>query len=286
MTSKKKRIRFITDSTCDIPLEMVDRWQITVVPCFINYEGFSYADDGVELVREEFYQLLPGLDPFPTTAAPPPSLAEPMVKAAFEDADHLIVLTVPVKLSSVHNSLRLACRELPPERVTLIDSGQVSLGLGMQVMAGALAAEETGDVDYVLETIQRVRERQRVYAAASTLEYLRRSGRVSTLIASVGTLLQIKPIVQVYEGDILLASRVRTFHTAVDRLAEYVRRQAPLEQLIILHINDPANAQTLFERVRDIAPPDTTFGTISPVIGVHLGPGSVGAATLPKNWRQ
>jgi DegV family protein with EDD domain len=282
----RKRIRFVTDSTCDISQELIDRWQITVVPCFVNHGGMSYADDGVELVREDFYDQLPFMSPIPTTAAPPPAVVEPLVKAAFENADHLVIITVASRLSSVYNSLRLASAGLPPDRVTLVDSQQLSMGMGWQVLIGAEVAEATGDVRQVLDAVRRVRENQRVYCAVATLEFLRRSGRVNALFANLGTLFQIKPMIEVTEGQVLPVARIRTFHSALDKLVGMARAEAPLERLAIFHINNEAGAEEVNERLRDIAPPGTLVGRINPAIGVHLGPGSVGVGTVSKKWRR
>ena len=282
----KKRIRFITDSTSDIPPELVDRWKITVVPCFVNYNGHSYADDGKELKREQFFAELPNIYPFPTTAAPPPGIAEPLIKSALSQADHIVALTVPASLSGVYNSVRLACADIPPEQVTIIDSGQLCFALGFQVVVGAQVAEETGDLDQVLSAIQCVRDSTRLYVAAATLEFLRRSGRVNALVASVGSLLQIKPFLEVREGEVVLKERIRTFKSALQRLEELAREEAPLSKLAVLHINNEKDALELRDRLADIAPPDTVLSTISPTVGSHVGPGAVGVVTLKQNWRQ
>lgn len=284
MTTKK--IRFVTDSTCDIPQDLIKEWGITVVPCFVNYGGNSYADDGVELVRSEFYDLLPSLHPSPTTAAPPPDLAKSLIQPVFEEADHVIIICVPAKLSAVYNSMRLAISDLPPERVTLIDSGQLSMGMGWQVLVGAEVAQKTGDVQQVIAAIDRVREASQLYAAIATMEYLRRSGRVSSVVAGVGQLLQIKPVVQVVEGDVLSVARVRTFKSATAKLVELIRAEAPLDRLALLHINNPEGIEDLKQQLGDLLPPDVLVRDVTPTLGAHLGLGCLGAATLNSRWKR
>lgn len=284
MTSKKK-IKFVTDSTCDIPAELIEKWGITVAPCFVNYGDKSYADDGVELVRDQFYRDLPNISPFPTTSAPSPGVAEEKIKQAFEGADHLVIVCVPAKLSATYNALRLGMQDLPQDRVTLIDSGQLSMGIGWQVLLAAETAEETGDVEKVLDVIQKVRAKQRVYAAAASLEFLRRSGRVGAVTAGIGTLLQIKPVLNVWDGDILPLAKVRTMKNLTDKLIELVQAETPLEKLAIMHANNPDGAQEILSRLGDSAPKDTLIVSVAPTIGAHIGPGSLGVATLNKNWR-
>src|SRR5690606_18014714 len=130
----------------------------------------SFADDGRELVREDFYSQLPSMRPAPTTAAPSPGMAKEVIDAAFEDADHVIIVSVASKLSGTYNAMRLGAAHLPQDRVTLIDSESVTLGLGWQVLIGAEVAEATGDVEQTVDAIRRVRQHANVYAALETME--------------------------------------------------------------------------------------------------------------------
>lgn len=281
MTSKT--IRFVTDSTCDIPPELIARWRIGVVPCFVNYGVESYADDGHELNRHTFYAELPSRRPHPTTAAPSPGMAEQVLREAAQDADHLIVLTAPARLSAIHNTLRLGIQSLGLEdRATLMDSGSVSLGLGFQVLAGVETAAATGDVPQTVAAIERVRAQARVYAGLATMEYLRRSGRVNWAKAGVGALLQIKPVIGVIHGDVPQVALVRTFARAVDKLVELVREQTPLERLGLMYTDNPAGAHELKARLAEVVPPDTLIVSATPVLGVHIGPESLGVATVRK----
>ena len=282
-----KKIRFVTDSTCDIPPELLEKHQIEVIPCFINHSNQSFADDGVQLVRSEYYKLLAtgALKPHPTTAAPPPALAEPFIQRAFDAADHVVIVTVASKLSGVNNALRLAASSLPQDRITLIDSQTATMGVGWQVLLGAEVAEKTGDPAQVKAAIERVRDHQRVYAALSTLEFLRRSGRVGWAAAGVGSLLQIKPILDVREGEAKSYARVRTFSKAVDELIDAVHKQGKLEKLAVLHTDYLDGAVELKERLKDIAPPDTFIMDITPTIGTHIGPQALGVATVTTAWR-
>lgn len=281
-----KKIKFVTDSVADVSSELAEKWDITVVPCFVNFGGESYADDGVQLVREDFYARMGAMPDVPTTAAMPPEFAREFIESAYEGADHLIIITTPAKLSGIYNAMRLAASELPQDKVTLIDSGQISLGMAWQVILGAEIAAETGDVEKTLAAIKSARQHQYLYAAVDSLESLRRSGRVGLAAASVGTLLQVKPIVRV-DGDANVIARVRTFKKALDKLSEIVHDHAPIDKLAMAHINNPEGLKALKERVADIAPPETDMmiSTIAPAIGVHTGPGTVGIGVVKKGWK-
>ena len=279
-----KKIKFVADSVCDIPAHLVEKWDISIVPCFINYGGESYADDGVELVRENYYRQLPDMKETPKTSAMSPEVARAGIERAYEGADHVIIITTPAKLSGINNAMRLGAADIPSDRVTLFDSGQLSLGIGWQVLVGAEVAAKTGDVNETLEAIEKVKQQQKVYAGLYTLEFLRRSGRVGWAAANIGALLQIKPVVQVLDGDVDPVARVRTFKRVIDKIADLVREQAPLEKLAILHIDNQEAHDLLMDRLSDVLPEDTITGMIGPTLGTHTGPGTIGAAILRKGW--
>ena len=277
------KIRFVTDSTCDLPLDIVQKYDIRVIPTFINYGDQSIPDDGVALSRADFYRELPTRTPFPKTSAIAPGQAEEVITQAFEGADHLFLISVASKLSAVYNIMRLAAQKLPQERISLIDSKSVTMGLGFQVLAGAEAAAATGDVAQVRAAIESTRERARVYAALETMEFLRRSGRIGWAAAGIGALLQIKPILDVYDGEVNSGSKVRTFGRALDELVNVVHKQAPLERMAMLFINDLDVAERLRDRLSDVAPPNTFIASVTPTIGVHVGTGGVGVVTVSKS---
>jgi len=281
-----KTIRFVTDSCCDIPPELIKKHKIGVVPAFVNYGGRSYADDGLELDREVYYNHLPTMSSQPTTSAPSHGLAEQVINRTFEGVDHLVMLCVPARLSGIYNALRLGAAGLPQDRVTLIDSGTLSMALGFQVLAGAETAAATGDLSAVLDAIERARAHEELYAAVETMEYLRRSGRVGWAAASVGQLLQIKPIISATEGKVESIARVRTFARAADKLVELAQEQAPLDRLALLHANNREGALEIKNRLGSILPAETYIINITPAIGTHIGPMALGVATLSKAWRR
>jgi DegV family protein with EDD domain len=281
MTSK---IRFVTDSASDIPPELVEKWEIVVVPCFVNYGGESYADDGVELVRNQYYAQLADMDETPTTAAMPPAVAADHIRPLLDEADHIVILTVPAKLSAIYNSMRLAVEQLkiPEDRYTLIDSGSVSLGLAFQVLIGAEVAAETGDLQQTINAIEQARANIRVYATIGSIDFLRRSGRVGWATAGIAGLLNIKPVVEVVDGEVNAVARVRTFNRALDKMVELAREQGTLERLGLMHINNPEGMEYVKTQLADVIPPPSHIitGIIGPTVGTHIGVGSVGLVTV------
>lgn len=284
MTSK--RIQITADSVCDLPDDILSDLNIKIIPTYVNIGEDSVPDDGVALVREEFYQQLPSMPSQPTTAAPSPGDAEAFFRDLLSDADHIISFHVPAKLSGVYNAMRLGAEAVDANKISLVDSLQLSMGIGMQVWVAAELAQQGKDVDEILQAVEHVRQNTKLYAIIDTMEYLKRSGRVNALIAGLGTFLKIKPIVTVENGDILSYARVRTWSRAVDKLRELTKAEAPIDRLAILHIANRDGAEKFLESIRDIAPEKTIIMEVTPTLGTHIGPGSVGAVTLSTNWRQ
>lgn len=280
------RIRFITDSTCDLPQALIDQHAIRVIPCYLVINDESIADDNTVITREAFYRDLPTMPTHPSTAAMPPSDVTPAIEAALSEGDHVVLVSVANKLSGVHNAMRLAAAPFPADRVTVIDSESLSMGLGYQVLIGAETAAQTGDVAATLDAIRRVRQHSIIYLALATLEFLRRSGRISWAAAGVGSLLQIKPILEVHDSEIFSVGRVRTVTRAKEEIIEKMRRHfTPLDRLTILYGNDEAFAHQVLDEIRDIAPSDTLITSITPTIGTHTGPSGVGLVPLRAAWR-
>jgi DegV family protein with EDD domain len=280
-----KKIRIVVDSCGDVPADLVQKHQLSVVPLYVNYDGKSFADDGIELDRTKYYNSMPTMTSHPTTAAPPAAVVEEVVKQLLTECDHVVMLTIPAKLSAVYNAFRLGTESLPQDRLSLVDSTMLTMGLGYQAIIAAEVAEQTGDVNAVLNVIERVRKNAAVYAAPETMEYLRKGGRVSWAVAGAASLLQIKPVVQVKDSEITSIARVRTTSKVVEKVIELGQSHAPLDRICILHANNLAGADAVQKGLASVLPSDVRVINISPVLGTHIGPGSVGVATLSKAWK-
>jgi DegV family protein with EDD domain len=276
----KARVGLVTDSSGDVPPEWLARLNVPVIPAFINLGEESYPDDGIALPRDEFYRRLALAKPLPTTSAPPPGLVQEIFERALESAEHVLAITVTAPFSSIHNTVRLAAQQVSPDRITVYDSGSVSMGLGWQVVIAAEAAQRGASLTEVLEAVRHARQRIEVWAMIDNLEYLRRSGRVSALVASVGSLLRIKPIIMLKESSVTSIQRVRTTRRATQSLVTLTRGCVPLERLAVLHSHDPEGAEVLRAQLADIAPADTPVIDINEGLGNHFGPGGLGVALI------
>ena len=277
------RILVMTDSTCDLPPEWVRRFDIRVVPTYVHFGQESLADDGVQLTRVDFYRRLAASPILPTTAAPPPGQTLEVMQKALADADHVIALTAPAALSGIYNTFRLAVEQIDPRRVTLIDSTLLSMGMGWQVVIAAEMAQ-AGATPAEIEAANRALcPRVDVWAALDTLEYVRRSGRVSWAAAMVGTLFQIKPVIRVHDSMVKSVTRVRTTQRAFQILVDLAHEAAPLDRLAIMHTNNPQGAQRLLAALTDVHPDnEIVMVEVTPVIGVHVGPNGLGLAVVRK----
>ena len=273
-------IRIVTDSTCDLPQATIDRYGITVLPLHINF-GRQSVLDGVEITRAEFYERLPNYNPAPTTAAP----GLDVFKQAYDKleragATDIVSIHISASLSAVTDVARVAAKEYQGIPVTVVDSQQLSMGVGLVVEAAAQAAAEGLPLRNVLARVDDRIKRTHVFAALDTLEYLKRSGRMNGVIAGLGSLLQLKPILRMHQGK-AGAERVRTGTRAMARLVEILQQVGPVEQAVLLHTHAPERAEQLHAQAQPWLPIGPLPSVeITPVIGAHIGPGAVGLAVV------
>jgi DegV family protein with EDD domain len=272
-------IKVVTDSTCDLPEEIIAEYGITVVPLYINFGNQSYLD-GVELSRQEFYERLPDSDPPPTTAIPGPQMfLQAYEKLAAEGATEILSIHISVSLSGTVNAARLAAQEASVP-VTVLDSGTLSMGTGFLVWTAAEAVAEGRSLDEIVALLEKQGSRTHVFAALDTLEFLRRSGRMNRVMAALGSWLQMKPLLKMHNGS-PTAEKVRTTEHATNRLISLLSDLVPLDKVALVHTHALKRAEELRQKVQHLLPEGELLSVdITPVFGVHLGPGAVGFACV------
>lgn len=280
-----QRIRVVTDVSCEIPQETIDELKISLLPGYINQGDDSTLFDGHNLDRVRYYNELKDKDPLPTTAAPAPGVAQELLDKVFEDADHLVIITLPRGMSAYYEAFRLGSEHLPEGSVTLIDSGTISSTQDMQILAAAETAAAGGSLDEVVEAVKKARAATVSATVLKTMENLRRSGRVNMAQAGLATLLQIKPILSVADGEVVTHARVRTYRKARAELLNMLRDQAPYEKLVVGHTNNPEDAAWLVDQAAALVSAPINIYNASPIIGTHLGPGTLGFSGLKAGWR-
>jgi DegV family protein with EDD domain len=277
------KLGIVTDSTSDLPQSLVEEYGIEVVPAILVLEGTSYAD-GEGITREEFYTRLPDMKNAPTTAAP--SVGEftqrfqKLINAGYE---HVLSIHAAHQLTNIVNAARMAAESFH-DRVTVLDSGSLTLGLGFQVLAAVEATLQGLVLQSVLETLQSVRKRLQVIAALDTMEYLKRSGRVPATVATLGGILHVKPIIELLNGEVVPLGAVRTTRQGSARILQTLQAMGPIERLAILHTNAEARARQLvadlMETVSQSVPRDILMVNVTTVIGTHVGPNGLGFAAV------
>ncbi len=276
-------IKIVTDSTCDLPLEIIEQYGISVVPCYINVDGKSYLD-GVDMTRQQFYERLPIFKSSPTTSAPGlGTFIQLYNRLAEGGATAIISIHISGTLSNVVKVAELAAREVTSVPVAVFDSTQLTLGTGLLVHKAARAAQAGKSLETIIAMLANSAKRTYTFAALDTLEFLKRSGRVSWLASGIGALLQLKPLLKMNNGK-STAERIRTGAKAVQRLLDLVTELGPLEHLSVVHTHSLERAAHLRELAKHLFPagePSFT-GEVTPTIGSHIGPNAAGFVCIAK----
>jgi len=270
-------IRIVTDSNCDLPADLIEQYGIVVIPMYINIGAESYLD-GVEMSREEFYEGLPHFDTHPMTSVPGPgAFIETFETLASEGATEILSVHIASSLSAMANSARLAAEQWDKLPVTVFDSGNLTLGTGLQAIAAAKAAAKGHSMAKIVDELEDLSARTYCFAALDTVEFLRRSGRLTRFQWGLASVLQIKPLLKMNHGDYEM-ERVRTRRAALARVVELLGELGMLEELALVHTHAPEEAKKLADQASHLIPGGATSlsAEVTPVIGTHIGPGAVG----------
>ncbi len=275
------KIGIVTDSTCDLPQYFIEQHELEVIPSILVLDGKEYAD-GTGLSRDDFYKRLPSASS--TTAAP--SIGEFSIRydsLLRRGCDHIISIHAAGKLTSILNIARQAAKDFG-DKITAVDSTSLSLGLGFQVLAAAEAAEL--GLEATLDAIDSTRKRLHVFAALDTMTNLRRSGRVPAPVAILGGMLNIKPMIELINGDVKAIAAVRTTKQANERMLNLLLQLGTLQRLAVLHTGTESRAREFLNAVMQKAsqsvPRDILMVNVTPVIGTHVGPNGLGFAAVRK----
>jgi DegV family protein with EDD domain len=279
------KVAVITDSTAYIPDALLKAHSITVVPQVLIW-GEETFRDGVDIMPDDFYKRLETAKVMPTTSQV--SIVD--MKAAFEKllerGYDVLGIFISSKLSGTMQSATQARDMLPKavDKISIVDSNSTSMAMGFHVLAAARAAQDGANLAECQELAEKAREHTGVYFVVDTLEFLRRGGRIGGAQALLGSALNIKPILELRDARIESVEKVRTKGKAIERMIDLVIQQVagrtPV-RLATLHANAEAEALTALNAVAlQLQPIESVFASVSPVIGTHAGPGTVGLAFM------
>jgi DegV family protein with EDD domain len=275
-------IKIVTDSTCDLPQDIIQELGITVVPLYINVGDKGHLD-GVEITRTDFYTNLPDYDIHPTTSTPGiDAITQAYKRVADEGATQILSIHISRSLSATVEVADIAARAFDLIPVIVRDSLQLSTGTGFQVETAARMALAGNTMEEIIKALDDLAGRTFVTARLDTLEFLRRSGRMNAFMTGLGSLIQLKPILTMKNG-LPGSLRVRTTAKAESHLIKMLEAYHPIERFALLHTNASVEAESFRSRIAHLIPKGEELSmNITPVIGAHIGPGAVGYAVASK----
>ncbi len=277
------KIAFVTDSTSFMPAELIKRYKIIVTPQILIWDEQTYQD-GVDIQPAEFYTRLITAKTMPTTSRVSPIVMQSAFQNLVDKGYEVIGLFVSSKFSGTVQSAMQGKETMGAagEKVTVIDTLATSMKLGLIVLAAARAAENGSNLSECLAVAEETRKNSGLYFAVDTLEFLHRGGRIGGAQRFIGSALNLKPILALKDGRVEGVERIRTKSKAHNRLIELVAEQLSGKsniRLVGLHANADKDAKTLLDRAaQQLNPIETIFAEVSPVVGTHTGPGTVGIA--------
>ena len=281
MEGEQRRIAIVTDSTCDIPRELVEEYNIHVVPQILIMGDKTWLD-GVDIDSPTFYELLRTSPDFPASSQPHVTSFQDLFVELDKEADGIAAILVSDELSGTINSAQVAAANLPEIAIEIIDSRAVSLQLGFIVLAAAQAAAAGADLPAVVAAAREMMAKVHIFFLVDTLEYLHRGGRIGAAARIFGTALNLKPVLEIRDGIVQPVTRVRTRRKALDKVLDLVEEQLAGAQgahMAVLHIAAPEEAARFAEKLQErFHPVEIIHGECGPVIGTHAGPGTVGVA--------
>ncbi len=274
-------VKIVTDSTCDFTPRMAQELGVTIVPLHVIFGDVSYRE-GIDITAEEFYEMLVKSRQLPTTSAPSVGDFQEVYERLLEETDSIVSIHLSGKLSATVRIAQAAADSInKPGRIAVVDSQSISLGMGFAIMEAAAAARAGASLEEVKAAAESVPGRLSIQFMVDTLEYLRRGGRIGRARAYLGTMLRIKPILSMREGELYPVERVRTRVQGVERIIQAAVRHQNVTMAAVGHSTTPDEAELIRERLAMAFPHAQVFATrFGPVLGTHGGPGIVGVGVV------
>ena len=275
-------VKILTDSTSDLPKDLSDSLGIELVPANIHFGNETFKD-GVDLSPDDFYDRLTHSDTFPRTSQPSPGEFVQIYERLGKEADAIVSMHISSKLSGTYNSAVQGSQEANAGcPIEVIDSQQASMALGVAAVAAAQVANGGGSAQEVADAARDASSRSVCAALLDTLEYLQKGGRIGKAGAMLGSLLKIKPIIIISDGEVHQFAKERTLNRALVRLESAARDLAPIEELGVMYSTESDDAMRVAGNLQDLLPEgkEPIITRIGPAIGAHAGPGAIGIGVL------
>lgn len=276
-------VRIVTDSTSDIPPHMAQALGISVVPLSVIFDEEVYREN-IDISPDLFYEKLQKAKNLPTTSAPSVGDFLQTYREVLKETDEIVSIHLSSRLSATYSNACQAAAQLNDEgaRIDVVDSQVVSLGMLFLARASAKAAAAGATVDAIKKLMEGMVPRLHIYVLLDTLEYVRRGGRIGRARAFIGTMMRVKPILSIRDGEVHPEERVRTRAHALDRVFQMATSFPNVEEIGVAYSTNGEEAETMKKRIEEALGENTRveLTRLGPVIGVHAGPGVLGVGIL------
>lgn len=269
-------LKIITDSTADLSAFFVEKNGVKVVPLNVHIQDKVFRD-GIDISNSDYYTLLRNEKIFPLTSQP--SAGDFLnIYQDLQNNDQALVILISSQLSGTIQSAQLARDMLNNKnnKIEILDSLSTTTGLAFQVMKACELVEEGKELDEIRTEIEKVREQIKLFFVVDDLEYLNRGGRISHISKHIGNILQIKPVLIIKKGQIQVFEKIRTRKKAIDRIVIELKKMEKIQSLAVIHVDALDEALLLHDKIKDLFPGEIIISEVGPVIGTHVGPGSLG----------
>lgn len=277
------KVAIITDSTANIPQNLVEELELTIAPLVLIWDNVTYQD-GVDIHPTEFYTRLAQSKSMPSSSQVTPETYKVLFKKLLDAGKEILVVTISAGLSGTMDSAIQAKALFPGKPIELVDSTTASMAMGFPVLLAARAAKAGASLQECKTIAEKAREKNGVFFVVDTLDFLHRGGRIGGAAHMVGNAFNLKPILTINAGKVDSAAKVRTQKKAIEKMLEMVSERlagSKTCRLSVLHANAMTQADEIMSAlIERFHPVETVFSEVSPVIGTHTGPGTVGVAYL------
>jgi DegV family protein with EDD domain len=267
-------VKIVTDSTADLPPQLAKELGISVVPVYVRF-GEEVHRDRVDISEDEFYERLEHEPTLPSTVQPGPQDFLEVYRKLAPDADGIVSIHISGKLSGTCNSALMAKDMMETEcPIEVIDTQSVSMGLGLIVIAAATVANAGEGMDKVVEAVKQAMPQIHLLAMFDTLKYLLLGGRIGKAKALLGSILNVKPLVSLKDGEVVPAGQARNRAKGMDKLFDFAKSAEDIQDMAVVYNTIPDEAQNLAERIGSVFDREKIrIARVGPALGVHMGPG-------------
>ena len=273
------KVAIVTDSTSDIPKDIAKKLDITVVPLTVIFEKESFLDDGKEITISEFYKKIRSAKKLPTTTQPTPKDFIKVYTEILKKCDSIISIHISKKISGTINSVDLAKKELPGKDIEIIDTGYVHFPLGFMALKAAQLNQEGRSKQEILKSLSDLKPKLKVLFIPNTLEYLKKGGRIGKAKGLISSILEIKPILTIHDGEVSQFKTTRRWNQAKIELINSMKTMVKNPRNLVVAIGDSdakKDSAEMYERIKsEFNPKKILKVDIGVVVGTHIGPGGI-----------